>query len=105
MYGPAFKGGRPIRTIRHRIHGITTQGEELEITKVHSGLGFWALNELYVEPMWAGDASAAQRLAERINRSLEKPVIAFRLQKEILTLSKTGILKEDEPVMTYRVVE
>jgi hypothetical protein len=107
MYSRSFDAARPIRTVTSRIVGVTATGEEVEMKWSHSGLGFWAFHELYVEPMWAGEASAAQGLAERVNRSREKPIIAFRLYKEIFTLTDTGILTEKaaEPVMTYRVVE
>jgi hypothetical protein len=53
--------------------------------------------------MWDGDSSAAQRLANRINRGREDPFVEIRLQSEKYMVSDTGVVKQENPAIVYRV--
>jgi hypothetical protein len=93
----------PIRATVSRIIGETSKGEKKLVDAKLVGLSFYALQRLYWGPMWAGDSSAAQRLADRLNLEREDPFAGFRLEKETQTISDAGIVKEENPVITYRV--
>ena len=67
------------------------------------GSSEWALLSLYARPMWAGDSTAAQRLFRRLNVKREDPFVELRLESERYTVTDSGIAKEENPAITYRL--
>ncbi|MBA3345544.1 MAG: hypothetical protein H0T44_09650 [Gemmatimonadales bacterium] len=53
--------------------------------------------------MWAGDSSAAQQLFRRLNLKRQDPFVELRLESERYTVTESGIAKEENPTITYRV--
>ena len=126
MYRHSHDSKSSIQTVIRYTIAITSSGEELSIESIFTqqygrldffnlfrprstadsnfvGLNYFGLSRLYLGPMWGGDAAAAQRLADRLNRAREARIVEFRLESEIYTVTGTGIVKEDNPVITYRV--
>jgi hypothetical protein len=93
----------PIEARKRRLIGITSKGQAEEVTAKVVGLGPPALARRYLQPMLAGDSSAAQQLISRLNLRREDPFIELRMEGERYTVTDAGIVKEDIPVITYRV--
>jgi hypothetical protein len=103
MYRNARVPG-PIRTETRRIVGVTAKGERETVTTDLLGLSSYALERMYIRPMWTGDFSAARQLTDRLNRKRQDPFIGLRLESETYKITDGGVVKEDNPVITYRVV-
>jgi hypothetical protein len=93
----------PIKAVKRHIIGVTQKGQTEEITASLVGLGPPAMSKLYIRPLLAGDASAGQKLVDRINPGREDPFVAIRIEDETYTVTDTGLVREDSPVLTYRV--
>jgi hypothetical protein len=93
----------PIRAVVKRIIGITSQNVQHPVDATLVGLSSYALQKLYLDPMWAGDSSTSQGLADQLNLHREDPFVGFRLEAKTHTLTDTGIATEYSPVITYRV--
>jgi hypothetical protein len=93
----------PIQTNRMRVIGITLNGERQPITPHLVGSSGLALRGLYTRPMWDGDSSAARRLVRRINRGRADPFVELRLESERYLVTDTGVVRQENPVITYRV--
>lgn len=106
MYKHSFNAKwLPIRTIVERTIGITSRGEEVSIGPWQTGLSHFAFYRMYLTPMRQGDASAARRLAEQLNRERTEAIIAFRLETKTYTLSDSGIVREETPAVVYQVTD
>jgi len=103
MYRNSRGSEGPIRTSLRRIIGITSSGEELQIRPLDAGLSRFALRRMYTRPMYKGEASAAQRLADRLNRHRENPIMAFRLESKTYTITDTGIIEKENPPIIYQI--
>jgi hypothetical protein len=103
MYRRSYDGDRPIKTSIKRILAITTQDEVLQISAWDAGLGHYGFYRLYVNPMAAGNALAARRLAAQINRGRNDFIVKLILHIETYILHKTGLGKEDVSTVTYWV--
>jgi len=93
----------PIKRKTSRIIGITSRGEELEINADSVGLIMGGFSRIYVKKMWRGDSATAQRLGDRLNRDREDPIVEFHLEIQTYTITDTGIVTENNPVVIYRV--
>jgi hypothetical protein len=102
MYKDASPPG-PIETDRKRIVGITASGHREVISKEAVGLSSFALDRLYAKPMKVGDSSAAHQLVLRLNRQRQDPFVEVRLEVETYTATDTGIIRRENPPITYRV--
>jgi hypothetical protein len=102
MYKESRPAG-PIQANKLRVIGVTRKGESQPITPYLVGSSGLALRGLYTKPMWDGDSSAAQRLANRINRGREDPFVEIRLESEKYMVSDTGVVKQENPAIVYRV--
>jgi hypothetical protein len=59
---------------------------------------------MFIRPMLDGDASAAQRLAARLNRWRgEQPLVEIRLESERYAVTESSIIRRGNPAMSYRV--
>jgi hypothetical protein len=102
MYRNARAPG-PIQTTIRRVVGTTSKGEEETITPNLLGLSGYAFERMYIKPMRAGHSSAAHQLIARLNLSRDDPFVELRLQSETYRVTETGVVKEDNPVIAYRV--
>jgi hypothetical protein len=66
------------------------------------GLSITVLEQRFLRPMAAGDSSAAPILFERLNADRRDSVIELRFERETYTVTDTGIVRMDNPVVTYR---
>jgi hypothetical protein len=103
MYRYAHDGKQPIQASVRRLIGITSQGQEFEINAADSGLFDFGFERLYLGPIINGDASAAQALAQRVNRGRKDPVVGLRLEGEIYTLTNNGVVKKNYDNVTYSI--
>jgi hypothetical protein len=102
MYKESRPAG-PIQANKLRVIGITLKGESQPITPYLVGSSGLALRGLYTKPMWDGDSSAARRLVRRLNRGRADPFVELRLESEKYLVTDTGVVKQENPVITYRV--
>jgi hypothetical protein len=101
MYKNSRKPG-PIDTHLRRILAITAAGRSDTVTPRRLGLSITVLKQRYLAPMAKGDLSTAPELVDRLNRHREDPVVELRLEGETYTVTDTGIVRTDDPVVTYR---
>jgi hypothetical protein len=92
----------PIRAYKKHIMGITAQGQRESVTTDLTGVSITSFNLLYLQPMWTKDSSAARRLFSRLNQQRDDPFIELRLESETYTVTDSGVVREDNPVITYR---
>jgi hypothetical protein len=101
MYKNSRKPG-PIDTHLRRILAITAAGRSDTVTPRRLGLSITVLKQRYLAPMAKGDLSSAPELVDRLNRYRDDPVVELRLEGETYTVTDTGIVRTDDPVVTYR---
>ena len=103
MYKNSHPAG-PVETNVRHIIGTTSDGQRVEIDDEAVGLGYPAIERMYIRPMLDGDAAAAQRLAARLNRWRgEQPLVEIRLESERYTVTESGIVRRGNPAVSYRV--
>lgn len=93
----------PIQGLRNRVTAITQNGKTKLVTPNVVGLSGPTIGRMYLQPLQRGDSTAAQRLIDRLNRKRKDPFVELRLESSTYTVTDTGIVKEDKPVVTYRV--
>jgi hypothetical protein len=101
MYKNSRKAG-PIDTHLRRILAITATGRSDTVTPRLLGLSITVLQQRYLAPIAKGDLSSAPELIDRLNRHRDDPVVELRLEGETYTVTDTGIVRTDDPVVTYR---
>jgi hypothetical protein len=101
MYKNSRKPG-PIDTHLRRILAITAVGRSDTVTPRLLGLSITVLQQRYLAPIAKGDLSSAPELIDRLNRHRDDPVVELRLEGETYTVTDTGIVRTDDPVVTYR---
>jgi hypothetical protein len=101
MYKNSRKPG-PIDTRLRRIVAITATGRSDTVTPRVLGLSITVLKQRYLAPIAKGDLSSAPELIDRLNRHRDDPVVELRLEGETYTVTDTGIVRMDDPVVTYR---
>jgi hypothetical protein len=103
MYKNSRPAG-PVETNVRHIIGATSDGQRVEIDDEAVGLGYPAIERMYIRPMLDGDAAAAQRLAARLNRWRgDQPLVEIRLESERYTVTGSGIIRRGNPAVSYRV--
>jgi hypothetical protein len=100
MYKNSRKPG-PIDTHQRRILAITADGRQDTVTPRLLGLSITVLKQRYLAPIATGDLSPAAELIARLNRHRSDPVVELRLEGETYTVTDTGIVRTDDPVVTY----
>jgi hypothetical protein len=101
MYKDSRPAG-PIRANKKRIMGITAAGQRESVTTDLTGVSITAFTMLYLQPMWTGDSSAARRLFDRLNRERDDSFIELRVESETYTVTDSGVVREDNPPITYQ---
>jgi hypothetical protein len=102
MYKDSRPAG-PIQAKKRRIMGLTQAGQTEEVTARLVGLGPPALSKLYIRPMLAGDSSAVRRLLDRLNLGRSDPFVALRIEDETYTVTDTGLMRQESPVLTFGI--
>jgi hypothetical protein len=101
MYARSFPPG-PIETMDRSLVGTTASGAQEEVTPWIGGLSRPAFRNAYVNPLFAGDSTAATELLAKINRDRPDPFVQIRTVGKRYSLTDDGILEEDLPVYTFR---
>ncbi len=102
MYNTSSLPGVVRAQVRHA-YGVTSRGERTEVTPYLLGLSITVLDFVYLRRMAFGDDSVAQALIERLNRDRKDPFVELRLESESYTVTDTGVVREDNPGVTFRV--
>jgi hypothetical protein len=102
MYNDSRPPG-PIGATKKRIVGVTAQGKQVAVTPEFLGSSIYALQGLYAQPMSKGDSSAARRLFTRLNRQRTDSFVELRLESERYTVTDTGVVRKDNPVIIYGI--
>ena len=92
----------PIQVKKKRIVGVTQTGQKERVTPTLLGSTGYGLHMLYEVPMLRNDSAAAQDLFRRLNVQRQDPFVELRVESETYTVSDTGVVKQDNPVITYR---
>jgi hypothetical protein len=103
MYKNSRPGGPVETNVRHLV-GVTSDGQRVDVDDGTVGLGYPAIERMYIRPMLDGDSASAQRLAARLNRwRAEEPLAEIRIESERYTVTDSGIVRRANPVVAYRV--
>lgn len=102
MYKDSRPAG-PVQAEERRLFGVTAKGAREEVDWPITGLSRPALRRDVIQPMLAGDSSAARNLLDRVNARRRDPFVEIRLEVNRFTISDTGLIKERLPVLAYRV--
>lgn len=101
MYKNSRKPG-PIDARQRRIIAVTAKGHGDTVTPHLLGLSITVLKQRYLIPIATGDLSPAPELIARLNRHRNDPVVELRVEGETYTITDTGIVRADDPVVTFR---
>jgi hypothetical protein len=101
MYHNALAAG-PVRADVRRLVAVTSSGREMAVDKNLAGVSSFVLIRQYIQPIQAGDSSAARRLLVRLNRERDDSFVEIRLKVETYTVTDTGLVRTVQPVITYR---
>jgi len=96
------RGPGPIDAKKKRVIGVTANGSKEEVTPYLLGSSSFAMQNLYVVPMFRKDSAAAQRLLQRLNLRREDPFVELHVESETYTVTDSGIVKQENPVLIYR---
>ena len=103
MYREARDPG-PIRTVLTHTSGVTAGNADVAIDAVLVGLPDDTFHRLYADPMAQGDAAAARALAARLNAQRPgDPFVELRAQLETDAITESGVAKDLQPPIAYRV--
>ncbi len=94
----------PVTADKRRLVAVTERGQREEVTSNLSGLSRPTLGRSFIQPMMAGDSSAARRLLRRLNDA--RPTDRFvelRLEIERYTIADSGLVRQDNPVIAFRL--
>lgn len=92
----------PIQVKKKRIVAVTQTGRKERVTPTLLGSTGYGLHALYEVPMLRNDSAAAQDLFKRLNVQRQDLFVELRVESETYTVSDTGVVKRDNPVITYR---
>lgn len=92
----------PIQVKKKRIIAVTQKGQKERVTAYLLGSSSFGLHILYEVPLLRNDTAAARNLFKRLNHQRQEPFVELRLESETYTVSDTGIVRQDNPVILYR---
>lgn len=97
------KAPGPIFTHVRKVFAVTRSGRTEAITPAYTGLSIFVLERDYFRPMVKGERDAPARLLVKLNSERrEDPFVEVRLEQSRYTVTDSGIVRTDQPVMTYR---
>jgi hypothetical protein len=91
----------PIQVKKKRIFAVTQSGRKERVTPTLLGSTGYGLHALYEVPMLRNDSAAARDLFKRLNVQRQDPFVELRVESETYTVSDTGVVRKDNPVITY----
>lgn len=101
MYHNALPAG-PVKADVRRLVAVTADGREVPVDKNLVGLSSFVLIREFIQPIQAGDSSAARRLLARLNRQPGASFVEIRLKVETYSVTDTGMTRTVQPVVSYR---
>lgn len=105
MQWSMYKNSRPpgpIEANQRRIIAVTSAGRRDTVTPRLLGLSITVLEQRFLRPLATGDSTPVPQLIERLNRNGEDSVIELQVESETYTIADTGVVRTDNPVVTYR---
>jgi hypothetical protein len=101
-----YKNSRPpgpVTGFKTRLYGVNTEGKVEEISPRVMGLSWSTMGRLYYNTWAKGDTTAPQRLIADLNRVRQDSIVEVRLSRELYMVSDTGLVRNDPPVLSYRL--
>ena len=92
---------RQITALKREVVGINAHGKEQKIYHWQSGSSPYAFDRRFVQPMLYGESEAARQLAEKINRHLDVPIVALRIEGTLYTLTDDGVTEKEQPEILF----
>jgi hypothetical protein len=93
----------PITTYIRKVFAISVSGSREVVDPHLTGLSQFSLAKLYLRPMIKGDRVAAANLLAKLNEHRkDDPFVELRMESAQYTVTDTGIVKQDHPLITYR---
>ena len=93
----------PVTGFKTRMYGVNSEGKVDEIDPGVMGLSWSTIGRLYYNPWAKGDSIAPQRLIADLNRVRQDSIVEVRLSRELYVVSDTGLVRNDPPVLSYRL--
>ena len=104
MYKHSRPAG-PVAVNQRHILAVTAAGARDTVTPHRLGLSITVLDQRFHRPLMGGDTTVVPRLFERLNQGRTDPYVELRLVSETYTVTDTGLARQDNPVVTYRLSE
>ena len=102
MYKDSKPAG-PITTFIRETFAVSASGKREVVDPHLTGLSNFALAKLYFRPMLKGDRDASANLLARLNEERKvDPFVELRMESAQYTVTDSGIVKEDLPLISYR---
>jgi hypothetical protein len=102
MYKNSRGSDGPIQTSVKLLIATTATGKELKIRPMDAGLNFHAFERLYMRGLRQKDASAAEKLIQRLNYKRQDEVVEIRLESVVYTITQSGLVQKPEAPFVYR---
>ncbi|UCF32886.1 MAG: hypothetical protein JSV78_11195 [Phycisphaerales bacterium] len=93
MYSHCY-GAQDIQAGKSTLYAVSAFGEAFEVNEKTVGLAFHAWKERFYQPLKRREPRAAQRLAERLAAGGRAPIVSFRLETRLYTITDRGIVEE-----------
>jgi hypothetical protein len=102
MYKDARPAG-PIKGFKTRVTAVTATGRTALVNTDLVGLSGSTVGRMFFQPWTRGDTTAPRLLLERLNRGHSEPFVQLQMARETYTVSDTGLVRGDPPLLTYRL--
>ena len=104
MYKHSRPAG-PVEVNQRAIVGVTASGARDTVTDRLLGVSITVLDQRYHRPLMSGDTTVVPGIFERLNRGRTDPYVELDLVSQTYTVTDTGLVREENPVVTYRARE
>jgi hypothetical protein len=104
MYKNSRPAG-PVQVNQRRILAVTSAGVRDTVTPERMGLSVTVLDQQYHRPLMTGDTTVLGGLFQRLNQGRTDPYVELDLVSETYTVTDTGLVRQQNPVVTYRAPE
>ena len=93
----------PITTYIRHVYAVSGNRERVVVDSDLTGLSRFTLAKLYIRPMAQGDSAAAANLLGKLNEDRkEDPFVEIRMESAQYTVTDSGIVRQDHPLISYR---
>jgi hypothetical protein len=93
MYSNCY-GPQDIQAGKSKLYAVAASGEAFEVNEKTVGLAFHAWKERFYQPLKRRKPHAARRLAEKLAAGGRAPIVSFRLETRLYTITDRGIVEE-----------